>query len=211
MAKAGIEAAVLNEDTSPKAISQALYCTMGVFLLFASPEYLLHNSRMKKFYANEAARTRILGVLVDEGHVIHEWAKNFRMDYSELKTLRVILRNNIPWWTLSATFTNQIFKTVYETPSFGTSRPFWGIDVGTDRPNLAQYDQPMDPAANSHLSFILFIPGGAQNIPRTIVFLRSISETRDACLAIRTLLPSHFHPLSSHSQLQTKKARRSND
>ena len=57
-------------------------------------------------------RTHILGVLVNEAHVIHEWAESFRKDYSELKTLRVILRNDIPWWALSATFTNKIFKPV---------------------------------------------------------------------------------------------------
>jgi superfamily II DNA helicase RecQ len=103
---------------------------------------------MKKFYADEEARTRILGVLVDEGHVIHEWADSFRKDYFELKTLRIILGNNVPWWALSATLTNQIFKTVYETLSFGKTRPFWGIDVGTERPNLAQYVRPMESAAN---------------------------------------------------------------
>ena len=110
--------------------------------------------------------------------------------------LRVILGNNIPWWALSATFTNEIFKTVYKTLSFGTTRPFWGIDVGTERPNLAQYVRPMESAANSYLSLIPFIPEGAQaedDIPKTIIFFRLISETRDACLAIRALLPSHLH------------------
>ena len=55
----------------------------------------------------------------------------------------------------------------------------------------------MESAANSYLSLIPFIPEGAQtkdDIPKTIIFLRSISETRDACFAIRALLPSHLHP-----------------
>ena len=197
MKEAGIKAAALNENTSQKDASKALHRDNGAHLIFASPEYLLHNPRMKKLYADEEARTRILGVLVDEGHVIHEWADNFRKDYRELKTLRVILGNSVPWWVLSATFTNPIFKTVYETLSFGTSRPFWGIDVGTERPNLAQYVRPMESAATSYLSLIPFIPPGAQtedDIPKTIIFFRSISETRDACLAIKALLPPNLHP-----------------
>ena len=197
MEKAGIKAAALNENTSQKDASKALRRGNGAHLIFASPEYLLHNPRMKKLYADEAARTHVLGVLVDEGHVIHEWADNFRKDFRELKTLRVILGNNVPWWVLSATFTNQIFKTVYETLSFGTSRPFWGIDVGTERPNLAQYVRPMESAAASYLSLIPFIPAGARtenDIPKTIIFFRSISETRDACLAIKALLPPDLHP-----------------
>lgn len=197
MKKAKIKAAALNENTSQKDFSKAFDPDKGSHLIFASPEYLLRNPRLKKFYADEEARTRILGVLVDEGHVIHEWAESFRKDYYELKTLRVILGNNVPWWALSATFTNQIFKTVYKTLSFGTSRPFWGIDVGTERPNLAQYVRPMESAANSYLSLIPFIPEDAQtegDIPKTIIFFRSVAETRDACLAIRALLPSHLHP-----------------
>ena len=197
MEKAGIKAAALNENTSQKDASKALRQKDGAHLIFASPEYLLHNPRMKKLYADEEARKRVLGVLVDEGHVIHEWADNFRKDFRELNTLRVILGNDVPWWVLSATFTNRIFKTVYETLSFGTSRPFWGIDVGTERPNLAQYVRPMESAATSYLSLIPFIPAGAQtedDIPKTIIFFRSIAETRDACLAIKALLPPHLHP-----------------
>ena len=128
MQKAKIRAAVLNEDTPAKDISSALDPANGAHLLFASPEYLLRNPYLKKFYANEEARTRVLGVLVDEAHVIHEWAESFQKDYKELKTLRVILGNNVSWWALSATLTNAIFKTVYETLSFRTSRPFWGIN-----------------------------------------------------------------------------------
>ncbi|KAF9790789.1 hypothetical protein BJ322DRAFT_1135277 [Thelephora terrestris] len=143
MTKAGIKAITFNENTSREDVSKALHPDNGTHLIFASPEYLLRNPRMKKLYADEEARKRILGVLVDEAHVIREWADKFCKDYGELKTLRVILGNNVPWWALSATFTDPIFKTVYNTLSFGTSRPFWGIDVGTERPNLAQYVRPM--------------------------------------------------------------------
>ena len=77
MKKAGIRAAALNENTSQKDFSKALHPDKGAYLIFASPEYLLRNPRMKKFYADEEARTHVLGVLVDEGHVIHEWASSF--------------------------------------------------------------------------------------------------------------------------------------
>jgi superfamily II DNA helicase RecQ len=157
MKKAGIEAVALNEDTAQKDASKVLN-SRRVHLILTSPEYLLRNPHMKKYYVNERARSRVLGVLVDEAHVIHEWAAAFRKDYGELKALKVILGNNVPWWALSATFTDAIFKTVYITLSFGTSRPFWGIDVGTERPNLAQYVCTMDSPANSYRSLILLIP-----------------------------------------------------
>lgn len=214
MKKAGIKAVAFNENTSQEHVSKALRPEKGVSLIFASPEYLLRNPRMKKLYANEGTRTHILGVLVDEAHVIHEWAKKFRKDYAELKTLRVILGNNVPWWALSATLTDEIFESVYETLSFGTSRAFWGINVGTDRPNLAQHVLPMGSAASSYLPLVPFIPEGAQtkdDIPKTIIFFRSISETRDACLAIRALLPSHLQsaiqPFAAPDEESTKEQR----
>ena len=141
----------VNENTSPKNLSKVLYPEKGTHLLFTLPEYLLHNSHIKKLYADEEARVRVFGVLVDEGHAIHEWAEagvvvNFWNDYRELKTLQVILWNNAPWWALPATFANQIFKTVCETLSFGTSRPFWGIDVGTEPCAICPV-RPMESAA----------------------------------------------------------------
>ena len=216
MKRAHVEAAALNENTSQKDVSKALHPDKGAHLIFASPEYLLRSPRMKKFCTDEEARARILALLVDEGHVIHEWAHktNFRNDYTELKTLRVILGGNVSWWALSATFTDPIFRTVYETLSFGTSRPFWGIDVGTERPNLAQYVRPMESAATSYFSLIPFIPAGAKtkdDIPKTIIFFRSIMETRDAVLAIKALLPPNLHsavePFAAPDEEETKEQR----
>ena len=151
--KAGIGSVALNEDTLWKEASKALQSS-NIHLIFTSPEYLLRNMHMKKHYVEEAFRTCIFGVLIDEAHVIAEWADNFRKDYNELKTLRVILGDKVPWWTLSATFTSTIFKKVYETLTFGTSRAFWGIDVGVERPNLAQQVYPMKSASNTCGSLI---------------------------------------------------------
>ena len=100
-------------------------------------------------------------MLVDKVHVIHKWAESFHKDYSELKTLRVILGNEILWWALSATFMNKTFKTVYKTLSFGMSWLFWGINVSTEQPNLAQHVWLMESTAASYLSLILFIPSHA--------------------------------------------------
>jgi len=216
MKKARIGAVALNEDTPWKKASKALK-SPKIHLIFASPEYLLRGPRMKKYYVEEAFRARILGVLVDEAHVIHEWAESFRKDYRELKTLRVILGDNVPWWALSATFTNTIFKTVYKTLSFGTSRPFWGIDIGIERPNLVQHVHAMDSAASTYCSLIQFIPEGVEtalSIPKTIIFFHSVQATRDACFAIRALLPRPLHsciqPFAAPDE-ETTKAQRLKD
>ena len=195
MKKARIKAVALNEDLPWEKASQALHSPQ-VHLVFASPEYLLHNPQLKKFYVKENFRTRIFGVLVDEAHVISEWGTGFRKDYGELKTLQIIVGDGVPWWALSATFTDDIFKEVYKKLGFGTRRPFWGIDVGVDRPNLAQHVYPMNSAASSYHSLIQFVPEGVETpsaIPKTIIFFHQVQATRDACIAIQALLPHHLH------------------
>ena len=195
MEKAKIRAMALNEDTPWKEAATALESSK-THLIFASPEYLLRNPNMKKFYVNEESRARIFGVLVDEAHVIHEWATTFRKDYNELATLQVILGAKVPWWALSATFTDEILEKVYKGLKFGTSRSFWGIDAGVDRPNLSQHVYRMDSASSTYRSLIQFIPEGAETasaIPKTIIFFHSVQGTRDACLAIRSLLPKHLY------------------
>ncbi|KIM71087.1 hypothetical protein PILCRDRAFT_24909, partial [Piloderma croceum F 1598] len=75
--------------------------------------------------------------IVDEAHVIDAWEKEFRRDYGELKTLRIICRTEIPWAGFSATLPTHIFENVYASLAMGEACPFWGIDLGADRPNLA--------------------------------------------------------------------------
>jgi len=216
MKKARIDAVALNEDTPWKEGVKALK-SRKVHLIFASPEYLLRNPNMKKFYVDEKFRDRVFGVLVDEAHVIHEWSENFRKDFGELKTFRVILGGGVPGWAFSATFTDAIFKTVYKTLSFGTSRSFWGIDVGVERPNLMQLVYPMCSPATTFRSLIQFVPSGAEtagSIPKTIIFFHSVQATRDACLAIQALLPRHLHkciqPFASPDEESTKTQRLKN-
>ena len=75
MGNVWIKVEALDENASPKSVSKALHPEKGVHLLFAPPEYLLRGSRIKKICADEKAQVRVLSVLVDVGHVIHEWAK----------------------------------------------------------------------------------------------------------------------------------------
>jgi superfamily II DNA helicase RecQ len=210
MKKAHIEAVALNENTPQGEVSKALN-SKKVHIILSSPEYFLHRPYLKEFNSKEKNRARIFGVLVDEAHVIHEWADNFRTDYKELKSLRIILGNNIPRWALSATFTKEIFRTVYKTLTFRTSRPFWGINAGVEPQNLTQYVYPMNSAASTYCSLIQFIPEGAQamsDVPKTIIFFRTIQETRDACSAIKVLLPNNLHqciqPFAASDDEETK-------
>jgi superfamily II DNA helicase RecQ len=70
--------------------------------------------------------------IVDEIHVIEAWKKEFRKDYGELKTIKIIAGTEIPWAGFSATLPTLTFEDIYISLGFGENRPFWGIDLGAD-------------------------------------------------------------------------------
>ncbi|KAH9917476.1 uncharacterized protein B0H18DRAFT_855645, partial [Fomitopsis serialis] len=100
-------------------------------------------------FRKESFRRRILAIIVDEAHVIYTWSKNFRVDYGELRQLRVITGMDIPWALFSATFPTEIFNFCGRSLHMGTTRPFWGIDLGADRPSIAQWVRRMEYPINS--------------------------------------------------------------
>jgi hypothetical protein len=64
------------------------------------------------------------------------------------------------------TFTDTIFKTVFKALNFGTTRDFWGVNAGVERPNLVQCIYPMDSPASTYRSLIQFIPKDVESVRR---------------------------------------------
>ncbi|KAI0739879.1 hypothetical protein C8Q80DRAFT_1073660, partial [Daedaleopsis nitida] len=94
-------------------------------------------------FRDNTFRARMLASLLDEMHVVKDWADAFRKAYGQLGDLRTIMGDEIPWAGLSATAPTTTFELVYKMLRFGRVRPFWGIDLGADRANLAMYVRPI--------------------------------------------------------------------
>ncbi|RDX43275.1 hypothetical protein OH76DRAFT_1299032, partial [Lentinus brumalis] len=88
-------------------------------------------------------RSRLTAMFVDEAHVMFQWAKEFRQDYAELKQLRILTGTQTAWALFSATFPTDIFNFCFDSVGMSEHRPFWGTDMGTDRPNVALWVRPM--------------------------------------------------------------------
>ena len=69
-----------------------------------------------------------MAIVVDEAHVTESWKDDFRKDYGELETLRIIAGTGIPWLALAATCSTRTFEIIYQSLEMGGSRPFYGID-----------------------------------------------------------------------------------
>ncbi|KAF5374595.1 hypothetical protein D9615_008912 [Tricholomella constricta] len=189
-----ISAVAVNEDNHDDAVFTQL--GQGSFrLCYASPECLLRNTRFKKLFRREHFRKRIIAMVVDESHVIEAWKDEFRKDYNELYTLRVIAGSEIPWMALTATCSTQTFEIIYTTLGMGGARPFWGIDLGSDRPNLAQWVRPLEYSVASMADLFAFVPHAPQSpeqFEKTIFYFRTRQLTRHALKICRSLVSVQF-------------------
>ena len=98
----------------------------------------------------------------------------------------------IPWLALTGTCSTKTFETIYHTLGMGGTRPFYGIDRGADRPNLAQWVRPMEYPASSLYDLLAFIPKspkGPSDLPKTIFYLKTRQLSRRACDISRAALP----------------------
>ncbi|KIP01917.1 hypothetical protein PHLGIDRAFT_59521, partial [Phlebiopsis gigantea 11061_1 CR5-6] len=87
-------------------------------------------------FRDEKFRNMVSAVITDEAHVVHTWGQQFREDYKNLGVVKIAAGSQIPWGAVTATAPTHIFEDVYNTLSMGTTRPFWGTDLGADRPNV---------------------------------------------------------------------------
>ena len=125
---------MLNEDTTKTAdLWKRLRTTAA--MVYMSPEMALSES-FQKLWKELQLRNQLTAVVVDKAHCIDEWGDDdFRPLYRKLNTLRNYTGYEIPIVTCTATARTSTFDLIWSTLGYG-NRPFWGLDVGADRPNL---------------------------------------------------------------------------
>ncbi|TBU40576.1 hypothetical protein BD309DRAFT_869980, partial [Dichomitus squalens] len=136
-------------------------------------------------FRHEDFRCLLVALVVDEAHVIAQWSETFRCDYGELSQLRILTGTDIPWGLVSATFPTQVFNLCFKSVRMGENQPFWGLDLGTDRPNLLQIVRRMNYLYGSMSALLTFIPEGTvtdiEDLPKTIFYFRTRRDARTAC------------------------------
>ncbi|GJE85292.1 ATP-dependent DNA helicase RecQ-like protein [Phanerochaete sordida] len=189
-----IPAVAINEDNSDVEVFKKL--RRGEFsIVYAAPECLLRNNTFLQLFRDPVFRDMLSAILVDEAHVIYQWGKNFRQDYNNLQTIRVSAGSHIPWGAFTATAPTHIFEEVYTSLSMGQTRPFWGMDLGADRPNVELWVRRMEYSLRSFASLFALIPeptNKPDDLPKTIFYFKSRKQARTACDLLRGLLPPHL-------------------
>lgn len=187
---------VINEDTTQTAGLWATARTKAT-ITYLSPEMALSNS-FAKLWKDATYRKRLTAVIVDEAHCIEDWgADDFRPLYRQLGTLRNYTGLDIPFLACTATCSTQTFNTIWSTLAFG-HRPFWGLDVGTERPNLLFLTRQLENPKNPMLDILNILPqllSGAtplEALAKCLFYFDSEKACREAVTFIRKCLPPHL-------------------
>ena len=131
-------------------------------MVYVSPEMALSES-FYKLWKGSNFRKQLTAVVVDEAHCIDEWGDdNFRPLYRKLNTLRNYTGYEIPMVACTATARTSTFDLIWNTLGYG-NRPFWGLDVGTDRPNLFYITRPISDPKQPLLEILNLLPSVLDN------------------------------------------------
>lgn len=192
----GIDAIVINEDTTK---STALWksARTSSAMVYMSPEMVLSESFLK-LWKDSRFRTRLTVIVVDEAHCVDEWGgEDFRPQYRQLERLRIFTGQEVPIVSCTATATSSTFDIIWKTIGYG-SRPFWGLDVGCDRPNLFYITRPIVNTMNPLLDILFILPQVLDSttlldaIAKCLLYFDSESACRRAVQFIRKCLPPHL-------------------
>lgn len=189
-----VRALAINEDNNDKQ-SFASLKNGKTRLCYASPECLLRNEDFKRLFRDEVFRSHLVAILVDEAHAIAQWAALFRKDYGELAQLRVVTGTEVPWGLFSATLPSEPFDLCFKSVRLGETRPFWGLDLGSNRVNLAQWVRPMEYPRRSFAALFAFLPSSlakSEDLPKSIFYFATRRDARVACGVLRRLLPPNL-------------------
>ena len=126
-------------------------------MVYMSPEMVLSDS-FAKLWKDSHFCSRLTAIIVDEAHCIDKWGgEDFRPEYRQLERLRVFTGQEVPIVCCTATATSSTFDIIWNTLGYG-NRPFWGLDVGCDRPNLFYITRPIINTANPLLDALFVLP-----------------------------------------------------
>lgn len=192
----GLTVVLINEDNSadPKVWELARKSAQIIYL---SPKMALSDGFVK-LWRDSKFRDRLLALVVDEAHCVEEWGvASFRAEYRDLVVLRHYTGQETAFLACSATWSTSTFEFIFDCLAFGF-RPFWGLDVGCDRPNLFYDIQILQNTKNPVLDVLNILPASPdanttlQDIPKCLFYFESQLACRQATETLRKCLPVHL-------------------
>ncbi|KAF7965431.1 hypothetical protein HWV62_43529 [Athelia sp. TMB] len=171
----GIDAVMINEDNTRTA-SLWKEAHSSAQLIYISPKMALSDS-FTKLWKDSSFRGRLQAIVVDEAHCVDKWGgEEFWPSYRKLSELRNYTGKEVPYG----------------------NRPFWGLNIGCERPDLTYITRTLQNPENPILDLINFLPTNMdeftrpEDINKGLIYLRSEGGCRQGVQTLRKLVPEHL-------------------
>ena len=127
-----------------------------------------------------ALRHQIIGIVVDEAHLVHAW-RSFRVQWGSIGTIRHFFPG-VPIMTLSATVTPYVRRFIHRNLDMMPETSF--IHRSVDRSIIYLHTQWIEWGLNTHKDLYWLVPLQIRHpadIHQTIVFSDSHNDCQKAC------------------------------
>jgi superfamily II DNA helicase RecQ len=130
---------------------------------------MLEGPSFAKILHSKSFQNRLLGIYVDEAHLIHESA-DWRPAYARLLLLRTLIGRNIPMIAISATLPSSYRESLHTYA--GLKHDYVLINLGNHRPELSTVIIPMQNSTSSFRDIAFLLPFGIQasDLEPTIIY-----------------------------------------
>ncbi len=146
-------------------------------IVILSPEMLLSRRFIDNVLRRPEFGARCLSIFIDEAHCISHWGESFRKKYSSIGIVRAFLPNNTPIIAVSATLTPRVKEDIIGKLQLKDNHIY--INIGNNRPNVAQVVRAMEHPMKSHRDLNFLIPttiNSPVDIPKTFLYTDDIKE-----------------------------------
>ena len=178
------------------------------------PEILMQNRGVfEKMWKKETFTSRLLNFIVDEGHVVKQWA-SFRPEYKYLGQLRSMIPETVPFYVASATLPKPTLQAVKEHLRLRPNQ-IEMIQYSNDHPNIQIIVRELKHAAKTFKDLAFLIPENQKpDSPppkKFLIFFDNMKESEAATAYLRSRLPSelrskitYFHSVMSDEYRKEK-------
>ncbi|TDL15505.1 P-loop containing nucleoside triphosphate hydrolase protein [Rickenella mellea] len=182
---------------------------------FVSPETATSRDFNRLVFSNDNFRRRIIMVVIDEAHTIHEWGGEFRPECAKLG----VIRGRLPTATLilavSATLPEHVITDIQMSLQLSNDAVI--IEMANNKPNLAISVRFIKHPDDSFADLLTIIPptiSTIDEIKSTIIYCNDRAEAEEMSDMLRNHLPhsvprsaiEHYHRhIGEHSKRRLEK------
>ncbi|KAJ6470300.1 P-loop containing nucleoside triphosphate hydrolase protein [Mycena vulgaris] len=174
----GLEALAINSAHGgcTKEITEVVDGEYQIVLL--SPEMLLSRRFIDKVLRTPEFKSRCLSVFIDEAHCISLWGDSFRKKYGSIGLIRAFLPKSTPIVAVSATLTPRVREDIIKKLHMDPQNYLF-VNIGNDRPAVAQVVRSMQHAMNSYRDLDFIVPSTMDcppDVPKSFVYCDDTKE-----------------------------------